>query len=316
MKERKHFMDWAKFFGLYPIVLGHYIPNWTYSPIATYLYTFHVPLFFIVSGYFAKEKTGIKDSKKIATTLIVPYILLVLLGYALDMLFCGINAHNILQRGFLMVIGDPVGLVNPMWFVYTLLMVRFIWIIECDIEKKLGVHGGLCILFILILCVNSLFHFDLIPSFVGRILIAYPLFFVGYLMSRFKLIDIINPYFFICLILLPLLATRINGVVDIYSFKVGKSVLLFYIFAITTSFGWICLFKSILNINSGLINTIVTGSLIIVAFHKFFLRLIFNSLDESLLFQLIIPLLVIAILYYPIKWIQKNVPILIGKRKV
>jgi hypothetical protein len=238
------------------------------------------------------------------------------MGYVFDILFSGLNVHNIPQRGFLMLIGDPVGLVNPMWFVFTLIVVRCIWIIECEIYRKIRKGDGvICVLFLIILCFDSMLHFNLMPSFIGRIIISYPLFFSGYLISKFKLIEKVKPYY-ICLIILPVLACKINGTIDVYSFNVGKSVIMFYVFSLLSSYGWICMFKSFLNLNSQIINTIVTGSLIIVAFHKFFLRLIFDSINDNLVFQLVIPLLVMLILYYPIKFIQKYVPFLIGNRKV
>ena len=315
MKQRLHYMDWAKVFGLYLIVLGHYIPNYTTSPIAIYIYTFHVPLFFIVSGFFAKN-TCFHDMKKIYTTLLLPYVSLVLIEYALDILLCGLYAHNIPEKGYLMIIGDPAGLVNPMWFVFSLLIVRFLWILENKIGQATGKHGITFLIFFLLLLLTSHLPSIPMPSFAGRIIIAYLLYYIGYLIAKSHLFDSSKIYYLIFLIIIPILGMHINGNIDVYSFNMGNSVILFLLFSILSSIGWISLFKCALNIYCKFTETIAVGSLLIVAFHKFFLRIVFPSFENNILFQLIIPLIVILLLYYPIKITQKYVPFLLGHRKI
>ena len=308
-------MDWAKAFGLYLIVLGHYIPNYMTSPIAIYIYTFHVPLFFIVSGFFAK-KTCFHDMKKLCSTLLVPYVSLVLIGYALDILLCGLYAHNIPEKGYLMIIGDPAGLVNPMWFVFSLLIVRFLWILENKIGQVTGKHGITFLIIFSLLFLTSYLPSIPMPSFAGRIIIAYLLYYMGYLIAKSRLLDRVKVYYLIFLTLIPILGMHINGNVDVYSFNMGNSVILFFLFSILSSIGWISLFKCVLNISSKFTNTIAVGSLLIVAYHKFFLRIVFSSIDDNIIFQLIIPLIVILLLYYPIKITQKYIPFLLGHRKI
>lgn len=48
MKERVLWIDWIKIIGIYLIVLGHMS-----APGNDFIYVFHVPLFFITSGYLA-----------------------------------------------------------------------------------------------------------------------------------------------------------------------------------------------------------------------------------------------------------------------
>ena len=50
MKQRVLWIDWIKIIGIYLIVLGHMS-----APGNDFIYVFHVPLFFITSGYLAQK---------------------------------------------------------------------------------------------------------------------------------------------------------------------------------------------------------------------------------------------------------------------
>ena len=62
MKQRILYWDVIKFFAIFLVVYGHAIQNlnpaertlWD-SPMETCILTFHMPLFMIVSGYFARS---------------------------------------------------------------------------------------------------------------------------------------------------------------------------------------------------------------------------------------------------------------------
>lgn len=70
-KERVHFFDIAKGIAIICIILGH-LNN---SAINRVVFTFHVPVFFFITGYFMNSKYGMKAyAKNKFRTLIVPYI--------------------------------------------------------------------------------------------------------------------------------------------------------------------------------------------------------------------------------------------------
>lgn len=49
MKVRENWIDWAKSIGIMLVIMGHYgMGDKIYG---TFIYAFHMPLFFIVSGY-------------------------------------------------------------------------------------------------------------------------------------------------------------------------------------------------------------------------------------------------------------------------
>ena len=71
LNKRLQYFDLAKGFGIILIILGHhslpdYINNWIYS--------FHVPLFFIISGFFYKKKPLLTEIKNGFRRLIFPTV--------------------------------------------------------------------------------------------------------------------------------------------------------------------------------------------------------------------------------------------------
>lgn len=71
--NRITWIDFAKGIGMILVVMGHAIPSETFS---LYLHAFHMPLFFIISGYLTKAASGKSVSQFIrgkAKALLIPY---------------------------------------------------------------------------------------------------------------------------------------------------------------------------------------------------------------------------------------------------
>ena len=82
MPKRKDWVDNLKGFGIILVVLGHIA-----SPISPFIYSFHMPLFFTISGYlFNEEKLSkgfiIKNIKRI----FVPFSIFLLVGFLIEFL--------------------------------------------------------------------------------------------------------------------------------------------------------------------------------------------------------------------------------------
>ncbi|MBR5660181.1 MAG: acyltransferase family protein [Bacteroidales bacterium] len=85
---RKVSIDIAKGTGISLVVLGHLIDYFGAGLIGTYrfIYLFHVPLFFFLSGLFFKEKEGVGDClKKKFFRLFIPYLLANIFFFAVEM---------------------------------------------------------------------------------------------------------------------------------------------------------------------------------------------------------------------------------------
>ncbi|HON53348.1 MAG TPA: acyltransferase family protein [Bacteroidales bacterium] len=72
MPQRINWIDYAKVIGIYLVVLGHLpIPEQG----SVYIYSFHMPLFFFISGFLSKTNniTFRQFILKKIRTLIIPY---------------------------------------------------------------------------------------------------------------------------------------------------------------------------------------------------------------------------------------------------
>ena len=68
--ERLSWLDVLKGIGIILVVIGHVYSNRT---VFNWLYSFHMPLFFLVAGWVYKEKSVLTDIKRRIQTIVVPY---------------------------------------------------------------------------------------------------------------------------------------------------------------------------------------------------------------------------------------------------
>ena len=73
-------LDWARVIGIFLVVFGHMlqrIPLWQENIIFdvwNWIYLFHMPLFFVISGYLYNQK-GNNGLNKIFWVLVIPYLI-------------------------------------------------------------------------------------------------------------------------------------------------------------------------------------------------------------------------------------------------
>lgn len=94
-KNRIQYIDIARGISMVCIVLGHLGE----PQINRVVFTFHLPIFFLISGYFLKEETDIKSLlKQRIRSLLVPYWLTCLAIICLSMVFCEIFTPEISSK--------------------------------------------------------------------------------------------------------------------------------------------------------------------------------------------------------------------------
>ena len=72
MKKRIDYIDIIRAFGIICMISGH-LPN-VNSDWSLYIHAFHMPIFFIISGLFFKEKEPFSTFiQKKVRTLLIPY---------------------------------------------------------------------------------------------------------------------------------------------------------------------------------------------------------------------------------------------------
>lgn len=86
MVKRIHYLDYAKGIAIILVVLGHIFSG---GNVKTYIYSFHMPLFFIISGYlfnYSNVKSFKEFINKKIKAYLIPYVtfsIINILGYYL-----------------------------------------------------------------------------------------------------------------------------------------------------------------------------------------------------------------------------------------
>ncbi len=162
-KQRNYFLDNYKALLIVLVLIGHFIePCYTNNPFLNVLkwgiFSFHMPAFIFISGYFSKKDMSIE---KLIQKLAVPYFVFELLYYLL----------------YVLVIHKDTGLYfNRPKFSLWYLMALFFWRIATPYIRK--IPGNLFIAFTagILIGFSHLGNFFSIP----RTLFFYPFFLAGY----------------------------------------------------------------------------------------------------------------------------------------
>jgi fucose 4-O-acetylase-like acetyltransferase len=81
-KEKLNWIDNLKAIGIFAVILGHIA-----SPFGSFIYSWHMPLFFMVAGFFIKFDLSIKEFIiKDLKRLMIPYFLFAFIGLGLETL--------------------------------------------------------------------------------------------------------------------------------------------------------------------------------------------------------------------------------------
>ncbi len=130
MSARKSYIDIAKGIGIILVVLGHLDANGDMS--RNLIYSFHMPLFFFLSGLFVKTDIPFGDYiKKYAKTVYLPFASFVLFDIVLTTILdhcSGKNAFLNLGQKLLTFTGLKLGVMNiALWFLFGLFLMHLVF---------------------------------------------------------------------------------------------------------------------------------------------------------------------------------------------
>lgn len=278
--KRLKWIDWMKAMGIYLIVLGHF-----FSVGCKFVYVFHVPLFFTISGFLSKREVDRQVFwKKLWYNLVVPMLMMavaIFIYNSIVQLFEGtlewqtfyLFARNVL---FGMVLGF-----DNLWFVYTLILLKIIF--QYCILKKLF-YSLTIVMLALAYSYNTLdfagFPFFLNePNSIINVCTAFPFFAFGLFVRDYKVLlnewnnMIMLMFAFLCGFLFDLICMFYNGGVEMYCCNYGRNMMLFLLGGIA---GCVMIFAAskLLGNASKIVVIISRGTIIILGFHKLFIDLI------------------------------------------
>lgn len=190
-KQRLIVFDLIKTIAIYLVVFGHcclYLKNGKYDGDLVYQVTnlISVPLFFLVSGYFAfkqKEEMSWSDMQRKVYRLLIPYFFWSVFYY----FFCnwiGINTYPTTLGLFIKGLIVAPYFSSPIWFLRTLFL-QFLLLYLC---LKVPMKNKLIPIFLSWLVVICLAQF-ITPNFgLQSVAANYGLFILGYAFNRYSLL--------------------------------------------------------------------------------------------------------------------------------
>lgn len=213
---REYYFDNLKFILIFLVVLGHFVELSMYNSnnakiIWTFLYSFHMPLFVFISGYFAKNAVKNKNINRGIIFLLI-YLLMKIVMHIVDKC-CGLNPNLNLST------------VNSVqWYVFALGAWYLISILLKNINQKY------LFVFSIILALIIGFDKNIGDTFcISRILVFYPFFLLGLNTNKEPLMNIVKNkririvsifYLVILILLFILFADELNLLKPIF---LGKS---------------------------------------------------------------------------------------------
>ncbi len=320
--KRLMWVDWMKAIGIYFIVAGHF-----FSVGDLYIYSFNVPVFFVVSGFLSKrEDSGKTFLKKIVYNMIIPMLLISFINSIIDNIFLeGGNPYDILRFPIYFILGFHRAL-KCLWFVYTLICLRFI--LQYTPANRIIQISLLIALPSLGIWLDAQPFFNDITdvgfksnAFVDTTM-AYPFFILGFYLRKKKNLPVkfnnlpIQIAGLIILLIIMVIGTNHNGYVWMYLNEYGNNFLLFLLDGLC---GTIIIYIISKWLNDRFARSIITiskGTIIILGFHYYLIDLINYYLPTAHGIVYLYSLVIIITFIPIIRFSAKYLPILIGKYRI
>lgn len=172
MKKRDAYFDNAKLFLMILVVFGHFLQPFVndhplYNDLYYFIFTFHMPAFILISGYFAKS--GPKPLLRLVKKLLLPYIFF-------QLVYSGYYTLIGLQDSFSLDLGIPQW---SLWFLLSL----FCWNVFLHLTNKFSVRQVLVGSVIMALLVGYFPIFDRYLA-IQRTVTFFPYFMIGHVIPE------------------------------------------------------------------------------------------------------------------------------------
>ena len=215
--NRCYYLDLAKVITTLLVILGHlYSAD---STVRLYLYGFHMPFFFLVSGVFHKY-TGRINWLNYVRSILWPVFVFIVLAITTNVLFHGKHLTAQLRSYFIdIALGKTNGI---LWFLYALFWCKVFLDLYCGFRNKLfPIFLWGCLLFIPVVIMKVR-----LPFALSQGMMAFPFYAIGffgkdYLLNRTPSIKWGIP-FVCCLILTVIITKYLHGRVSMIGVSFGN----------------------------------------------------------------------------------------------
>ncbi|MBC1779165.1 acyltransferase family protein [Listeria booriae] len=325
--KRLDWIDNLRGFGMILVVWGHMNLPYIFETI---IYSFHIPLFFFISGYLyrAKKECLVSAIKRKASGTLVPYLFFAALSIPFGIILSllqntTLSISNIIINYF--YLNGSVGWNSPLWFLVVLFFIEIVYIIIDTLEWN---NLFLVILFFTLGYSFSQTHLEF-PFGLNIVCYGIVFYYLGHLI---KTIDIEKRWFLnkfkkisalsILALINILFGLFLNSRVSVYHNELGN-YFWFYIASVSACLAFYLIFKSTKRVQ--LLTFIGLNSVVIMCTHYFFKftiiladRLLGGILSvERLLLISMLETAIILVCSVPLcLFFNRNIPGVIGKKRL
>lgn len=317
-KKREAWIDWSKTILIFLMVLGH---NNLPGCERTWIYGFHMPAFFIISGYLFKPRPW----KRTIKGLFIPIVVFSIVRFCFYVLNQSVKGTmlwdwSLIGRCLLPFLKanvyNEVTLFSGVWFLMCLLFCRLLCgdIIGTLSKKWILSIGGVSLLY---MSLEGMIPFISVVNdwFLYRTIACLPFFSLGILWKQYSKRIRFSVILFMGLLMVYHLIVFRQGYVEMFSGVFGVNYIIAFIVALGGSYALFMLTTKLPNKQMSIIYS--TGTLFILGIHKIFINIFEilggRYLNNTTLSSLVYTVLVMIMCYYPIKWSMKKAPWLLGK---
>lgn len=181
--------DILKAIGIILVIIGHTIKD---SLVCNFIYSFHMPLFFLVSGYFLRPRASLLPEREPTKRLLLPYlttgaVLVVLLSLSAVLrhdFSWGLPLHYLAGVGYGNSVADmSFQSVGPLWFLLALFWGIQIVQVALYFQKRCpaAISVGFCLIVSLLLAKNNI----LLPWSIRQGMMAAAYIYAGYAVKQY-----------------------------------------------------------------------------------------------------------------------------------
>lgn len=330
-KDRIKYLDYAKGFAIILVIFGHvlYYPIGYESslaiPFAKWIYSFHIPIFFIISGillaYKFYDEDNIKfDYKEKVKKLIVPYYIFSLINIIIIAIQTYFNGGDIKTEflKYFKYIFNFEG-VKGTWFLVVIFLALLIFTLIYNgfRKKSLLITFGLFLLVFIFKDINSL-------QMIFRVFLAIFYISIGFFSKKIIENKKISIWLILGMIGLGVVYSKYLGITEFKRIQLNDPII-YLCTSLLSSYGFILLFKklSTINIKEKILKPLEyvgKNSLIVFATHMIMIPIfdniyhsVFNNrnnfFDKPMVYGLIITFCILVIeliIVYVINFIKNR----------
>ncbi len=218
MKHRRLvFLDYAKGIGILLVILGHIYGNnndINRKIISVFIYSFHMPLFFIISGILIKynnEKFEKKLFYKMFCKILVPYLLFSFIKIIDNVVTYKLGFNNFILNCLDTFLGLGI---DVLWFLPALFIGKSLFLIFNYYINNKYIRLTIIIMFFLISMFITEKH-SILLIILARSIIALGFITIGYYLYEFIISKNIIIIYLIFLLIIQVIFSKMNGFVDL-----------------------------------------------------------------------------------------------------